>query len=163
MVGEGARGGHFRGLMHNKTPFLALLAFLATVAVAVAEGRWFELRVSPTHPMTNYAIPAGKVFSIMSFDSPNGSAFFTAVRPEGTISAAALSQEASEGSFIVGPGTVTLNWSGQVSPSIGFHLLTCREFDADPKPTAPVVVRLEASTNLPGFGPAAALFRAVAD
>jgi hypothetical protein len=146
--------------MHNKTPFLALLAFLATVAVALAEGRWFELRVSPTHPMTNYAIPAGKVFSIMSFDSPNGSASFTAVRPEGTISAAALSQEASEGSFIVGPGTVTLNWSGQVNPAIGFHLLTCREFDADPLPVAPVVVRLEASTNLPSFGPASVLFRA---
>jgi hypothetical protein len=144
----------------------ALLASIFTVAVsavALAEGRWFELRVSPTHPMTNYAIPAGKVFSIMSFDSPNGSASFTAVRPEGTISAAALSQEASEASFFVGPGTVTLNWSGQVNPAIGFHLLTCREFDADPKPAAPVVVRLEASTNLPSFGPAAALFRAVAD
>jgi hypothetical protein len=55
---------------------------------------------------------------------------------------------------------VTLNWSGQVNPAIGFHLLTCREFDADPLPVAPVVVRLEASTNLPSFGPASVLFRA---
>jgi hypothetical protein len=113
--------------------------------------------------MTNYAIPAGKVFQVMAFNAPPRSALFTGVRPEGTISAADISSDVSSGSFIVGPGTVTLNWTGQVAPNLGFHLLTCREFDADPKPVAPVVVRLEASTNLPSFGPAAALFRAVAD
>lgn len=138
-------------------------ASVAVAAVALAEGRWFELRVSPSHPSTNYVIPAGKVFSIVAFDSPEGAAEFTAVRPEGTIAGARISSDVSKGSFIVGPGTVTLNWAGPVGPGIGYHLLTCREFDAEPRPVAPVVVRLEASTNLPSFGPASALFRAKAD
>lgn len=142
---------------------LRCLASFAVAAVALAEGRWFELRVSPSHPSTNYVIPAGKVFSIMAYDAPAKSATFTAVRPEGTISAADISSDVQSGNFIVGPGTITLNWTGQVAPNYGFHLLTCREFDAEPRPVAPVVVRLEASTNLPSFGPASALFRAVAD
>jgi hypothetical protein len=149
--------------MNPKTVSFLPCFVLVAVVPAVAEGRWFELRVSPSHPSTNYVIPAGKVFSIMAYDAPPRSALFTAIRPEGTISAAEVSSDVSKGAFILGPGTVTLNWTGQVAPNYGFHLLTCREFDADPKPVAPVVVRLEAGTNLPALGPAAALFRAVAD
>lgn len=122
-----------------------------------AEGRWFELRCSPTHPVTNYAIPAGKVFQIMAWDAPEKSATFTAVRPEGTISQAEVSSDVNGGAYMIGPGTVSFFWTGQVSPQFGYHLLTCREFDADGAP--PVKLSLEVSTNLPAFVPASTLFR----
>lgn len=147
-------------------PSVVAAAFAVAPGVAFAAdtaGRWFELRVSPSHPMTNYTLPAGKVMAIMAFDAPPKSALFTMVRPEGTISAAEVSNDVSNGLFMMGPGVLTLNWTGQVAPNYGFHLLTCREFDAEPVAPPPVVVRLEVSTNLPAFAPAATLFRAQTD
>lgn len=134
------------------------LALLLVPLALHAEGRWFELRCSPSHPSTNYVIPVGKVFQIMAWDAPERSATFTAVRPEGTVSNANVSSDLSTGSYIMGPGTVTFFWTGQIAPNIGYHLLTCREFDAEGAP--PVRVALEVSTNLPAFTPAATLFRA---
>ena len=131
---------------------------LFLVTTALADARWFELRVSPSHPSTNYMVPAGKVFQIMGFDSPPRTATFTAVRPEGTISQAEISTDVSSGAYILGPCTISLFWTGTPDPKYGFYLLTCREFDADGAP--PVRVVLEASTNLPNFGPAGTFFRA---
>ena len=139
-----------------KKPTL-LLSALSALSVQ-ADARWFELRCSPSHPLTNYALPAGKVLQLMAFDAPPKSATFTAVRPEGTISQAEISNDVSAGAYIIGPGTISFFWTGTVSPQYGFHLLTCREFDADDKPT--VRVSLEASTNLPSFQPAGVFFRA---
>lgn len=134
------------------------LALLLLPIALHAEGRWFELRCSPSHPLTNYVIPAGKVFQLMAFDAPPKSATFTAVRPEGTISQDDISTDVSAGAYIIGPGTISFFWTGQVAPNYGFHLLTCREFDAEGAP--PVRVALEVSTNLPSFAPAATFFRA---
>lgn len=147
-----------------KTTIAFLLCLLALVArVCAGETVYLELRCSPVYPSTNYTVPAGRVIQLVDYFGPSSSAsdiFGSAIRvryirPEG-------STYATMGvpSTVLGPCTVEMIWTKELHPSIGIYWATLKEFDAIEAGPA-VKLSLEASTNLPNFGPASAYFRTV--
>ena len=139
---------------------LLLMSFITLPALAGE--RWVELRCSPSVNFTNYFVPAGRVAEVKVYDALAKSLSYTLPRPEGTINQFPVSRDLTSGNFVMGPAALHLAWLG--APADGFNLavVVLREFDAEP--AAPAVnVRLEASTNLPAFKPAATFFRATSE
>lgn len=147
-----------------KTTIAFLVCLLALVARACAgETVHLELRCSEIFPSTNYAVPAGRVIQLVDYFGPPSSSqnFFGSairvryIRPEGSTYATI-----GVPSTIVGPCSIEMVWTGAIHPSIGVYWATLKEFDAvEAGPS--VKLSLEASTNLPNFGPASAYFRTV--
>ena len=139
-----------------------LALFLLLSLPCFAGERWFELRVSALHSVTNYAVPAGRIVELKGFDTTADSLTFTIERTEGKIIEAPSNNSVNgpSGSFVMGPAKLKLTWTGQVDARYGFHSVLFREFDAE-TPSPVVNVTLTASTNLPDFKPAAAFFQAV--
>jgi len=144
------------------------IAFLVSVVVLLAracagETVYLELRCSAVFPSTNYAVPAGRVIQLVDYFGPSstpedilGSAIRVRyIRPEGSTYAAL-----GIPSTIVGPCSIEMLWTKELHPTIGIYWATLKEFDAvEAGPS--VKLSLEASTNLPNFGPASAYFRTV--
>jgi hypothetical protein len=139
-----------------------LLFLCLTSLPALAGERWVELRCSRSVNFTNYFLPAGRVAEIKVYDAAAKALSYTLPRPEGTINQFPISRDLTSGNFVMGPGALHLAWNGPLAEGLDLYVVLLREFDAEP--AAPAVnVRLEASTNLPAFKPAATFFRATSE
>lgn len=141
---------------------IGLLALLC-LGRAIADTQWIELRCSPS-VSTNFNVPAGKVVWVADYFGPEDSAESYALKASVTRPEGNAFLQITRNSYLVGPCTISLAWTKQITPDVGVYWVSLRisdvlESSATPEfltvipKGQPAVVTLQTSSDLKSWQP----------